>query len=479
MQAAAWVVDRPEVAEQLGHLVRADLVQLVDLPEDGRGVGDAQAGVETLGQPPVVHPHQHRRQPEVGVQPLQGLQGDQRQLDVVVGGQRRVVDDVDVGLGELAVAALLRALTPPHLLDLVAPERERQLVRVLQHVAGERHRQVEVQTELGPGVVGRVQPLDDVHLLVDLPLLGQPVDRLDGPGLDRGEPVQLERLPQPVQHVLLDDALVGGVLGESGQRTGTAHGARSLRSWSSEYQLGDEGRALVTAIRNGLAEHADPETAAQQQRYMKSTMPFRGLKAPLLRSVVRPLIVEHHLPDRAQWEAAVRTLWDEAAYREERYAAEALAGDRRYRGYQDPDCLDLYEHLVVSGAWWDHVDVIAIHLIGPIQRSSRPALDATMRTWSTDPESLATPGRDHPPDRRQGGDRPSAAGRLHPAQPGRSRVLHPQGDRLGAPPVRPPRARLGSWLSSPSTRTGCPDSPAARPPSTCREARRGIQRGQG
>ena len=53
----------------------------------------------------------------------------------------------------------------------------------------------------------------------------------------------------------------------------------------------------------------------------------------------------------------MRTLWDEAAYREERYAAEALAGDRRYWGYQDPDCLDLYEHLVVTGAWWDHVDL--------------------------------------------------------------------------------------------------------------------------
>jgi 3-methyladenine DNA glycosylase AlkD len=150
-------------------------------------------------------------------------------------------------------------------------------------------------------------------------------------------------------------------------------------------ELGAEARALVAAIRAGLAEHADPETAAQQQRFMKSSMPYRGLKAPVQRAVVGPLIAEHPLPDRAQWEASVRTLWDEAAYREERYAAEALAGDRRYWGHQDPDCLDLYDHLVVTGAWWDHVDVIAIHLIGPIQRSSRPALDATLRTWSTDP----------------------------------------------------------------------------------------------
>jgi 3-methyladenine DNA glycosylase AlkD len=148
--------------------------------------------------------------------------------------------------------------------------------------------------------------------------------------------------------------------------------------------LGPEARALIAAVREGLAEHADPETAAQQQRYMKSAMPYRGLKTPLLRSVLRPLVAAHALTDRAQWEGTVRALWDQAAYREERYAAEAVAGDRRYWGYQDPGCLDLYEHLVVTGAWWDHVDLIAIHLIGPIQRSSRPALDATLRSWSTD-----------------------------------------------------------------------------------------------
>ena len=59
--------------------------------------------------------------------------------------------------------------------------------------------------------------------------------------------------------------------------------------------LGSEGRALVAAVRDGLAAHADVETAEQQQRYMKSAMPYGGLKAPLLRSVVRPLLAEHVL----------------------------------------------------------------------------------------------------------------------------------------------------------------------------------------
>lgn len=149
-------------------------------------------------------------------------------------------------------------------------------------------------------------------------------------------------------------------------------------------RLGCEARTLLAAIRDGLAEQADAETAAQQRRYMRSDLPYRGLKSPQLRAVVTPLIAQHPLSDRGQWTAAVRTLWDEADYREERYAALKIAGDRRYRHHQDPGAIGLYEHLVVSGAWWDLVDEIAIRLIGPIQRSHRPALDATMRGWATD-----------------------------------------------------------------------------------------------
>src|SRR5215212_3284250 len=154
------------------------------------------------------------------MQALQRRKGHQRQLDVVMSGERLGVDDIDVRLGEFPVATLLRPLAPPDPLNLVAAERKVQLVRVLEHIAGERHGQVEVQTEVGPRVRLGVQTLEDVNLLVDLALLGQPLDRLHGPGLDRSEAVQLEGLPQPVEHELLDDPSVRCELGETGQRLG-------------------------------------------------------------------------------------------------------------------------------------------------------------------------------------------------------------------------------------------------------------------
>jgi 3-methyladenine DNA glycosylase AlkD len=85
----------------------------------------------------------------------------------------------------------------------------------------------------------------------------------------------------------------------------------------------------------------------------------------------------------------VRDLWDHATHSEERYAATALTGHRAYRAWQDPDTLPLYRHLVVTGAWWDHVDEVASNRIGPILLSHRDISQTDVVTplvaqWATD-----------------------------------------------------------------------------------------------
>jgi len=93
---------------------------------------------------------------------------------------------------------------------------------------------------------------------------------------------------------------------------------------------------LVAAVRSALAAAADPDRAAAQQRYMKSEMPYRGLTAPELARVLRPLLRERPPVDRPSWEATVRSLWDDAEHREERYAALAIARHRRLRRGSTP-----------------------------------------------------------------------------------------------------------------------------------------------
>lgn len=117
---------------------------------------------------------------------------------------------------------------------------------------------------------------------------------------------------------------------------------------------------------------------------MKSAMPFRGVRLPQIRKLCRSVFDDHRLPDRDSWETAVRLMWDDAEFREERYAAIELTGHRTYVGYQDSAALPLYEHLIVSGAWWDYVDAVAIHRVGPIARSEPQVVAPILRSWATD-----------------------------------------------------------------------------------------------
>lgn len=124
--------------------------------------------------------------------------------------------------------------------------------------------------------------------------------------------------------------------------------------------------------------------AEGQQRYMKSALPFRGITSPELKALLKPLLAEP-VDERAEWEAAVRSLFDEATHREEWYAALALLRHRHYRGWRDSDVIPLVQHLIQAGAWWDIVDdashvVAEVRLLDPVGESRR------LRDWSHDPD---------------------------------------------------------------------------------------------
>ena len=144
--------------------------------------------------------------------------------------------------------------------------------------------------------------------------------------------------------------------------------------------------ALVVAVRAALRSVGDPERAAGQQAYMKSSMPYYGVPAPVTKRVFVRVLRDHPVADRESWVATVRALWHDATHREERYAALALAGHRHYLAYQDPASLELYRELIVTGAWWDFVDTVASHRIGPILRTHHKEVRPTIVAWSTDPD---------------------------------------------------------------------------------------------
>jgi len=138
---------------------------------------------------------------------------------------------------------------------------------------------------------------------------------------------------------------------------------------------------LVAAVRAALAEAGDPAKAGPMQAYMKSEMPFRGVPSPALKAVLRPLLAHHPL-DEETWQATILELWDDASFREERYAALALARHRLHREHRQVHTLGLYEHLIRSGAWWDLVDETSTHLVRDLVLAHPREVAPAIRDWA-------------------------------------------------------------------------------------------------
>jgi 3-methyladenine DNA glycosylase AlkD len=132
-----------------------------------------------------------------------------------------------------------------------------------------------------------------------------------------------------------------------------------------------------------MESEADASRASGMQAYMKSTMPYHGLKSAQVRAITRRVFADEQYKTCERWQAAVLELWRHAKYREERYAAIGLASDKRFAQCRSPESLPMFEELITTGAWWDYVDEVA-HVIGQMLRAYPKEMKPVMRAWSTD-----------------------------------------------------------------------------------------------
>ncbi|HLZ30227.1 MAG TPA: DNA alkylation repair protein [Chloroflexota bacterium] len=143
---------------------------------------------------------------------------------------------------------------------------------------------------------------------------------------------------------------------------------------------------LVVAIRTGLAERADPVRAPGMQAYMKSSLPYRGVSSPIQTQLYREVFPRYPITRFDDWQETLLALWNEANFREERYAALALIGYRGSRTFRTLDALPLFVELIVTGAWWDLVDGLATHEIGDLLRGCPAEMRPTLLRWSRGPD---------------------------------------------------------------------------------------------
>jgi len=140
---------------------------------------------------------------------------------------------------------------------------------------------------------------------------------------------------------------------------------------------------LVRAIRAGLRKAADPVRARGMRAYMKSEMPFRGVAAPIQRQLWRAAFAQWPLGSFETWRAVALELWRGATFREERYAAVGLTA-ARYQDFRTFAAMPMFEEMIVTGAWWDYVDVVASHQVGEVLRREPRRMKPLMRRWARD-----------------------------------------------------------------------------------------------
>lgn len=144
--------------------------------------------------------------------------------------------------------------------------------------------------------------------------------------------------------------------------------------------------SLHQRLRTALQAAAEAVRAAPMQAYMKSAMPYHGVTAAGVRAACREVFATYAAVDLASWSNDVLAIWNAAGFREERYGAIALTGHRSAKPLQTPAALAMYEHMITTGAWWDYVDDIAVHRIGPLVATHPGPMKKAMLSWSRSPD---------------------------------------------------------------------------------------------
>lgn len=142
---------------------------------------------------------------------------------------------------------------------------------------------------------------------------------------------------------------------------------------------------IARTLRARFAPLANAANAKAMAAYMKTDMPFFGIKTPQRRAIIKQALKEHSIKTHSEYVAAIEALWCEPE-REMKYAAVQVA--RSKTAFVSTESMPVYRRLIVKGAWWDFVDEIAAHLVGRIVLLERAKAAPIMRKWIDDEKHM-------------------------------------------------------------------------------------------
>jgi 3-methyladenine DNA glycosylase AlkD len=137
---------------------------------------------------------------------------------------------------------------------------------------------------------------------------------------------------------------------------------------------------VLSRLQRVYGAAADPARAVPMAAYMRDKFPFLGIPGPVQKVLARDVLAGLPRPTEDDLREVALGCW---ALPEREYQYFACTWLRRHARICSAGFLDTARHLIVTKSWWDTVDALAAHLVGPLV-ARHPALVSTMDAWVSD-----------------------------------------------------------------------------------------------
>lgn len=138
--------------------------------------------------------------------------------------------------------------------------------------------------------------------------------------------------------------------------------------------------AFLTRLTARFEAARDPARAAAQRAYMRDQFPFLGIGAPDQQSLTRAALAGLPAPTEDDLRSLALACWARPE-REYQYAACFVL--RRHVGRCSAGFLPTARTLIIEKSWWDTVDTLAAHTVGPLVLAHHELGDV-MDAWARD-----------------------------------------------------------------------------------------------
>jgi 3-methyladenine DNA glycosylase AlkD len=162
--------------------------------------------------------------------------------------------------------------------------------------------------------------------------------------------------------------------------TDLASGQSAILDGVPSDELSPLARTVLSRLTTLYPAAADDQRAPAMRAYMRDQFPFLGIPGPQQRILAREVVAGLPRPAEDDLRQIALACWDRS---EREYQYFACGWLRRHAKVCTAGFLDTAHHLVVTKSWWDTVDALAAHLVGPLV-ARHPELVSTMDDWARD-----------------------------------------------------------------------------------------------